>query len=86
MVGIIKKQFSTFTVSYGDVEITPDNFWLYDVWIDSETGGTSIHGHELRYHTALQLRSDDEQQVREAMSEIVNHRRFWLSQLEDLLK
>lgn len=85
-MGIIKKQFSTFTVSYADVEITPDNFWLYGVDVDNETTGTNIHGHELRYHTAIQLRSDDEQQVREAMSEVVNHRRFWLSQLESLLK
>lgn len=85
-MAIIKKQFSTFTVSYADVEITPDNFWHYAVDVDNENTGTNIHGHELRYQTALQLRSDDEQQVREAMSEVVNHRRFWLSQLESLLK
>lgn len=85
-MGIVKKQFSTFTVSYADVEITPDNFWLYGVDVDNENTGTNIHGHKLRYHTALQLRSDDEQQVREAMSEVINHRRFWLSQLESLLK
>ena len=87
MAGIIKKQFSTFTVSYVDREITPDNFWVYGgVDVDNETTGIHIHGHELRYQTALQLRSDDEQQVREAMSEVVDHRRFWLSQLESLLK
>ena len=85
-MAIIKKQFSTFIVSYADVEITPNNFWLYGVDVDNENTGTNIHGHELRYQTALQLRSDDEQQVREAMSEVVNHRRFWLSQLESLLK
>ena len=85
-MAIIKKQFSSFTVTYADEEITPNNFWHYGVDVDNENTGTNIHGHELRYQTALQLRSDDEQQVREAMSEVVNHRRFWLSQLESLLK
>lgn len=85
-MAIIKKQFSSFTVTYTDEEITPNNFWHYGVDVDNENTGTNIHGHELRYQTALQLRSDDEQQVREAMSEVVNHRRFWLSQLELLLK
>ena len=85
-MGIVKKQFSTFTVSYADVEITPDNFWLYGVDVDNENTGTNIHGHELRYHTAIQLRSDDEQQIREAIAEVINHRRFWLSQLESIAK
>ena len=85
-MSLIKKQFSSFTVTHTDEEITPNNFWHYGVNIDNEFGGVHIRGHELRFETALQLRSDDEQQVREAMSEVVNHRRFWLSQLELLLK
>lgn len=85
-MGIVKKQFSTFTVSYADVEITPDNFWLYGVDVDNENYGAHIRGGEFYYDIALQIRSDDEQQVREAIAEVINHRRFWLSQLESIAK
>lgn len=82
----IKKQFSTFTVSYTDVEITPDNFCRYGVDVDNENYGAHIRGGEFNYALALQIRSDDEQQVREVISEVIKGRKFWLSQLESLLK
>lgn len=82
----IEKQFSTFTVSYVDVEITPDNYWRYGVDVDNEDYGVHIRGGEFNYTLALQIRSNDEQQVREVMSEVVKGRQFWLSQLESLLK
>lgn len=85
-MGIIKKQFSTFSVSYVDTEINSGNFWEYGVDVESENYGAYIRGGEFRYDTALQIRSDDEQQVREAIAEVIDHRRFWLSQLELLLK
>lgn len=85
-MGIIKKQFSTFTVSYADVEINSNNFWEYGVDVENENYSAHIRGGEFRYATALQIRSDDEQQVREAIAEVIDHRRFWLSQLESLLK
>lgn len=85
-MGIIKKQFSTFSISYVDTEINSDNFWKYGVDIENENTCTHIRGGEFRYDTALQIRSDDEQQVREAIEEVIDHRRFWLSQLESLLK
>lgn len=85
-MSIIKKQFSTFTVSYADVEITPNNFWHYGVYVDNEDYGVCIRGGEFNYALALQIRSNDEQQVREVISEVVKGRQFWLSQLESLLK
>lgn len=85
-MGIIKKQFSTFTVSYADVEINSNDFWEYGVDVENENYGAHIRGGEFCYDTALQIRSDDEQQVREAITEVIYHRRFWLSQLESLLK
>lgn len=85
-MGIIKKQFSTFSISYVDTEINSDDFWKYGVDIENENTSTHIRGGEFRYATALQIRSDDEQQVREAIEEVIDHRRFWLSQLESLLK
>lgn len=85
-MSIIKKQFSTFTVSYEDVEITPNNYCHYGVSVDNEDYGVCIRGGEFNYALALQIRSNDEQQVREVMSEVVKGRQFWLSQLESLLK
>lgn len=85
-MAIVKKQFSSFTVTYTDEEITPNNFWHYGVDVDNEEYGVHIRGGEFYYDLALQIRSDDEQQVREAIAEVVNHRRFWLTQLESLLK
>lgn len=85
-MAIIKKQFSTFTVSYEDVEITPNNYYHYGVFVDNEDYGVCIRGGEFNYALALQIRSNDEQQVREVMSEVVKGRQFWLSQLESLLK
>lgn len=85
-MSIIKKQFSTFTVSYEDVEINSDNFWKYGVDVENDDTSERLRGGEFRYAAALQIRSDDEQQVREAIAEIINHRRFWLSQLESIIK
>lgn len=85
-MAIVKKQFSTFSVSYVDTEINSDNFWEYGVDVENENYGAHIRGGEFNYDIALQIRSDNEQQVREAIAEVINHRRFWLSQLESLLK
>lgn len=85
-MAIVKRQFPTFSVSYVDTEINSDNFWKYGV--DVENGDTSVHirNSELNCVTALQIRSDDEQQVRDAIAEVIDSRRFWLSQLESILK
>lgn len=85
-MAIVKKQFSTFSVSYVDTDINSDNFYKYGVDVDNDNTGVHIRGGEFRYATALQIRSDDEQQVREAIAEVIDHRRFWASQLESILK
>lgn len=48
-MSIIKKQFSTFTVSYEDVEITPNNYCHYGVFVDNEDYGVCIRGGEFNY-------------------------------------
>lgn len=40
-MAIVKKQFSTFSVSYVDTEINSDDFWQYGV--DVENDNTSVH-------------------------------------------
>ena len=85
-MAIVKKQFSTFSVSYVDTDINSDNFYKYGVDVDNDNTGVHIRGGEFRYATALQIRSDDEQQVRDAIAEVIDHRRFWASQLESILK
>jgi hypothetical protein len=82
----IKKQFSTFEVSYADVEINSRDFWQYGVDVKNDDTIVHLRGGEFRYDTALQIRSDDEQQVREAIAEVIDHRRFWLYQLKSILK
>lgn len=83
---IIKKQFSTFTLSYNDVEITHDNYWKHDVTVSGENCWQYIHGSELCYEFALQIRSDNEQQIRDVIAAIINDRQFYISQLESILK
>ena len=86
MAGIIKKQFSTFTVSYADVEIDSDNF-RYSIDVEGHNGDWGhIWLHELSFTLAQKLRSDDEGQVRDALDLIIDNRRFWANQLESLLK
>ena len=85
-MSLIKKQFSSFTVTYTDEEITPNNFWHFGVDVENDNTSVHLRGGEFRHATALQIRSDDEQQVREAIAEAIDHRRFWLSQLESILK
>lgn len=85
-MSLIKKQFSSFTVTYTDEEITPNNFWHFGVDVENDNTSVHLRGGEFRYATALQIRSDDEQQVREAIAEVIDHRRFWLSQLESVMK
>ena len=85
-MAIVKKQFSTFTVSYVDMDINSKNFWEYGVDVENDNTSVHLRGGEFRYATALQIRSDDEQQVREAIAEVIDHRRFWLSQLESMMK
>lgn len=85
-MSLIKKQFSSLTVTHTDEEITPNNFWHFGVDVENDNTSVHIRGGEFNYATALQIRSDDEQQVREAIAEVIDHRRFWLSQLESILK
>jgi len=85
-MAIVKKQFPTFSVSYVDTEINSKNFWEYGVDVENDNTSVHLRGGEFRYATALQIRSDDEQQVREAIAEVIYHRRFWLSQLESIMK
>lgn len=85
-MAIVKKQFSTFSVSYVDTEINSKNFWEYGVDVENDNTSVNLRGGEFRYATALQIRSNDEQQVREAIAEVIDHRRFWLSQLESIMK
>lgn len=85
-MSIVKKQFSTFSVSYSDVEINSNDFWKYGVDVENDNTSVHLRGGEFCYATALQIRSDDEQQVREAIAEVIYHRRFWLSQLESIMK
>ena len=82
----IKKQFSTFTVSYADVEINSNDFWKYGVDVENDNTSVHLRGGEFYYDAALQIRSDDEQQIREAIAGIIYHRQFWLSQLETIMK
>ena len=85
-MAIVKKQFPTFSVSYEDVEINSDDFWKYGVNVENDDTSVHLRGGEFCYDTARQIRSDDEQQVREAIAEVIYHRRFWLSQLESMMK
>lgn len=85
-MAIVKKQFSTFSVLYVDTEINSKNFWEYGVDVENDNTSVNLRGGEFRYATALQIRSDDEQQVRDAIAEIIYNRRFWASQLESILK
>lgn len=85
-MSLIKKQFSSFTVTYTDEEITPNNFWHFGVDVENDNTRVHLRGGEFCYATALQIRSDDEQQVREAIAEVIDHRRFWLLELESILK
>lgn len=85
-MAIIKKQFATFTIFYEDVEINSNDFWKYGIGVENDNTSVRLRGGEFCYNTALQIRSDDEQQVREAIAEIIYHRRFWLSQLESIMK
>lgn len=87
-MAIIRKQFSTFAIEYVNMEITIDNFHKFGVDIETldENNWAHIRPGEMTYHTALQFRSDDEQQVRDAIDTIVNNRRFWADQLASFLK
>lgn len=85
-MAIVKKQFSTFTVSYADVEIDSDNF-KYGIDINGHNGGWGhIWPHELSFTLAQKLRSDDEDQVREALDSVIGNRRYWANELESTLK
>lgn len=86
-MGIIKKQFSTFTIEYVDVEITPDTYNKFSVCVENDNDG---YGHikpsEMTLQIATMLHSDDELIVREAIQGIIDNRRYWTSRLESILK
>lgn len=86
-MGIIKKQFSTFTIEYVDMDITLDTYHKFSVCVENDNGG---YGHikpsEMTLQIATMLRSDDELIVRRAIQGVVDNRQYWTSQLESILK
>lgn len=86
-MGIIKKQFSTFTIEYVDMDITPDTYHKFSVCVENDNDG---YGHikpsEMTLQIATMLRSDDELIVRRAIQGVIDNRRYWTSRLESILK
>ena len=85
-MGYITKNFSTFSISYVDVKITEDNFHKYGYDVEGKCGYVGIHTNELTYELSLQLRSDDENQVRDALDTIIRYRMFWANMLSSMLQ
>lgn len=67
-------------------DITPENIDKCRVEVDGTGGNTYIRPHELTYDLWVQLTSENEAQVREALDSILVYRKFYANDLESILK
>ena len=87
MALVINKQFPTFRLLiYGESPITQHNINKCYVEIDGTGGYTIIQHHELNYDLMVQLTSNDETQVRNALDTVLTHRQFIANELGSILK
>lgn len=87
MALVINKQFPTFRLLiYGESPITQHNIDKCYVEIDGTGGYTIIQHHELNYGLMVQLTSNDETQVRNALDTVLTHRQFIANELGSILK